>query len=248
MPKIVATEKGFISQIENAEVQYLECDFKNKKCTVFFHRKAPKELHIECSSFNRQYGIPVSDDGSRLFFSDWDNGLWAYNLESGNIDWYSPSKHVTYLIVDSGHLIAVQQNRALLCFDIETGAIEKEVKSRSIQDAFMIDRKNLLVDSISGRLCAVSLPDLSIFKRYSDKIVNPHRCLSVLIQQIEFRDNMLSIKGVEEYPNHIMVQGQEKYFTRIIDSNFKERNGDGSSGLAEAKRCDDISQNSDVDK
>ena len=230
MPQITRTEKGFINQIENAEVQYLECNFTEKICTVHFYRKPPKELHIDCSSFNLQYGIPVSDDGTQLFFSDWDHGLWAYDLDSGEVNWYSPTKHLTYFFVDSSRLIAVQQNQALICFDIQTGVVLQKVTGGSIADAFMIDHEHILVNSMRGRLCAVNLTDLSVYKWYSNKIVNPYNCLSIMFHRVSFHDDILKVIGQEDSPKQ-SVQNMywPHYFERIIDQNFIGQERVGSS-------------------
>ena len=222
MVKPECTETGFIHRIENARVRYVACDYEKRRCTVFFHDRPPRELAMAVSPFNAQYGLPVSDDGTRLFFSDWDHGLWAYDLDSGETAWYAPQSRVTYLLPDGPRLVAVRQDRALLSFDVGTGAVLGEVRSGSVSDLFRLEAHTVLVNALSGRLCAVRTQDLSVYKRYSPKAVNPNRCLSLLIQNAALRDNALTITGVERHPARTYSPDPAQPFTRIIDPAFRD--------------------------
>ena len=63
--RIEYIDGGFVEIIENEIVEKAVCNY-NGICTVYFNDKdkPPKELNVGCSSYNRPYGIPISDDGS----------------------------------------------------------------------------------------------------------------------------------------------------------------------------------------
>jgi hypothetical protein len=89
--RIEDTEYSFIEIIENGIVEKIVCK-DDGICTVYFYEKPPKELNVGCSSYNRDYGIPVSEDGSKLFTGSWEKGLGgnkkglcAYDIESGSL-------------------------------------------------------------------------------------------------------------------------------------------------------------------
>jgi len=61
-----------IERIDGGFVQYYESNVIEKiafldTCTIYFHNKPPKELsNVDFGiAYNSQYGIPVSEDGSK---------------------------------------------------------------------------------------------------------------------------------------------------------------------------------------
>lgn len=224
--KIDSIQGGFIQWEEDHPcVERIECCYAEKRCTVYFHQGPPKTVTVDCSIYNSQYGLPVSEDGTLLFFSDWDTGLYAYDTDSGMQIWACRAKHITSIFVCSQHLVALQQGHALLRINIETGEVFQTFRDEDMTFLYPIDEESFLVSFISGSLCAVNKKDLSIYKRYEDNVANPRNCLSLLVQHVRLHDNILSIAGVEDDENGIykrtVTPPQE--FDRIIDPCFRHR-------------------------
>lgn len=81
--EITRTENGFVQQLDHDTVSYVECDIHTGKCIVHYKNDTSCELHIGCSFYNSQYGVPVSEDGQVLFISDWDKDMKAYEISTG---------------------------------------------------------------------------------------------------------------------------------------------------------------------
>ena len=69
---------------------------------------------------------------------------------------------------------------------------------------------------------------MSVVKKYSSQIINPSKCLSLMISDARLQNNVLSISGLEEYPkknfdSKALAGG--KVFSRIIDHNFRTEGG-----------------------
>lgn len=214
---------GFVEIIEKANVEKIICRY-NGTCTVCFYDKPPKELHIECSSYNRQYGIPISNDGTKLFVGNWEKGLFAYSIDSGEILWkFKPGK-IRDIFVYSNFLIVSRAYAAIVKIDIETGAMLGSIKSGTLEHVFYLDSTCVFADTVSGKHAIIDVQEMVVIKKYDSKIVNPYDCLSFTITDAGLQNNILTICGIEEYPqrnfNPKIVLGG-KAFSRIIDHNLK---------------------------
>jgi hypothetical protein len=224
--RIENTKYGFIVIIENGIIEKIVCKYDGI-CTVYFYEKPPKKLGIGCDVYNRQYGIPVSEDGSKLFIGSWakgeggnKKGLSAYDIETGSLLWNSPEGRIRSIFVYSTYLIAVKSYSAVFKYDINNGSKTGEIKSGTVDHAFDLGFPYIYVDSFKGKQSIIDVEKMSVVKKYSKKIVNPFNCLSVLIQNAVLDDNVLTISGIEEYPNMDHSKSGGIAFSRVIDTDF----------------------------
>ena len=82
------------------------------------------------SAYIRQFGISVSNDGKRVFFQTWENGLYCFDSHSGEKLWRTKSKRgITNIFVNDETLCCMQREKALQLIDIRTGDVLKEKKA-----------------------------------------------------------------------------------------------------------------------
>jgi len=224
--RIEYTEYGFTEIIENGIVEKIVCKYGGI-CTVHFYEKPPKELNVGCDSYNRQYGIPVSEDGSKLFIGSWakgegghKKGLSAYDIETGSLLWNSPDGKIRSIFVYSTYLIAVKSYSAIFKYDINNGSKIGEIKSGTVDHMYDLGFPYVYIDSFKGKQSIVDVEKMSVVKKYNENVVNPSSCLSVLVQNVVLKDNVLTIFGIEEYPNRDYSKSGGVAFSRIIDSDF----------------------------
>ncbi|MBE6616789.1 MAG: hypothetical protein E7627_02415 [Ruminococcaceae bacterium] len=220
--RIEKVDIGFVEIIENAIIEKIVCRYDGT-CTVHFYDKSPQELNVGCSSFHSQYGIPVSDDGTRLFVGSWEKGLCAYDILSGEVLWrFKPGK-IRNIFVYSKFLIVSRANTSVIKIDIDTGELLDSIKSGTLEHIFDLGFPYIFADTMLGKHCIIDVEKMVVVKKYSSKIVNPFDCLSLMIRNVTLQDNVIIVSGVEQYPNKLYdaeMRENGKTFSRIIDNNF----------------------------
>jgi len=244
--QIEFVEGGFTQYFDNEVIEKIVClgdciqEVDKYKfvgtCSIYFHHRPPKEL---CSMnfnvvYNSQYGMPISEDGSKLFVGHWEKtldgdkrGLEAYDIESGFLLWRLNEGKIREVFVYSNYLVALQANGAVFKVDIDSGKILAQIKSGTIEQQFDLGSSYILVEAVRGKLSVIDTEKMAVVKVYGPNVVNPSNYLSVLIQNVILQDDILTVSGLEGYSNdddfNIFQEcpiSQEKPFSRVIDSSF----------------------------
>ena len=156
-----------------------------------------------CSSYNAQYGLPVSNDGTVIFAGTWERGIFAYDIITGMLLWRYPKGKARTMIISNEDLIVARANSSVFRLNIHSGQkSDLEIKSRTIENIFPLSNKQFFLKYYRGNCCVVNCKDFSIEHIFSKSEINPHNCLSLLINEVEIdsKNNVL-IKGFEDYPN-----------------------------------------------
>jgi len=221
--KIEHIDYGFIETFENDTVEKIVCRY-NGTCTVYFYDKPPRELTVECGYFNSQYGIPISKDGTKIFVGSWENGLCAYDIISGKMLWrFKPGK-IRNIFVYSKFLIISRAYTSVVKIDIDTGEMLASIRSGTIRNIFDLEDTYIFADTISGKHSIIDIEKMVVVKKYAPKIINPLGCLSLIVTNVALQHDILTICGIEEYPqkNFDPKVLTGTHFSRIIDTKFSE--------------------------
>jgi len=217
---------GFVQTVENGIVERVSCKY-NDFCVVHFYDRPPKKLSVILNSYHSQYGIPVSNDGRKLFIGYWEKrlddfkkGLQAYDIESGSMIWRVNEEKIRSIFVYSDYLVTVSASNSILKINIDSGEVLGQIKSTTIEIAYDLGFPYVAVDTISGKLSIIDVENMLVVKAYSKKTVNPSNCLSCVIQDVIRKDNMLTVIGFEDYPQMNYSSSDQKDFNRIIDTSF----------------------------
>ena len=208
---------------DNDIVEKVACTVDGKS-TVYYYNKLPTVLNVGCSSYNCQYGTPVSDDGCKLFVGQWEkrHGLKAYDIKSSSLLWRLPEGKIREIFVYPDYLIVNKTLAAILKLDISSGGILGEIRSGTVENIYNLGSPYVFVDTISGKCAVIDTENFQVVKKYSPKITNPSECLSILIGQVELKDSQLVITGVEKYPYGDNRNLDSIPYSRIIDKNFND--------------------------
>jgi hypothetical protein len=232
--RIEDAEDGFVEMIENGVVEKVVCRYDGV-CTVHFYNRLPRDLDVGCSVYNRQYGIPVSEDGRRLFVGSWrmglggrEKGLMAYDIDSGSLLWRFPEGRIRTILVHLGNLIVLRANASVVKLDIDNGTVLGQIRSTTIEHLFDLGSPYALVDTIAGKPSVVDTDRMLILKKYGPKIVNPANCLLVTIRGADLQDEELTIFGVQDYPNRDYASSDPQKFRRVIDAQFGASRDEGA--------------------
>ena len=126
------------------------------------------------------------------------------------------------VIAYPSYVIAEWYRKAVLKVDIHTGQLLSELKSGTIGSVWELDPPYILVNKIRGKLSIVNTETMSVVKSYKESTINPNKCLSLLIQECQLRENGLWICGIENHPNRDYNIKNPTPYTRLIDENFKK--------------------------
>ena len=224
--RIKNIDGGFAEIIENGIVEKAICMYDGI-CTVHFYGKPTKELNVGCSSYHSQYGIPISDDGSKLFVGNWESepggfkkGLHAYDISTGRLLWRLDERKIRHIFVYQKYLITLKANAAIFKVDVNNGAILEQIKSGSIENAYDLGFPYVLADTVKGNLCVLDVEHMAIVKKYSPKVINPSNCISSVIQGATLQGTVLTISGFEQGQLVSTFDVSNKPFNRVIDSAF----------------------------
>ena len=215
--RIEAIEKGFVEYFENNAIYKIVCTYNAGVC-VFFHNDSISNINVACSSYNRQYGIQISNDGKKLFVGNWEKGLFAYDTLTGILLWHYKSSRIRDIFVYPEYLIILRANKAVEKIDIETGKLCFVIKSGTAEHIFYLKLPLIFVDKISKKYCIVDTKDMCVMQEYDSEVINPHECLSMLIRNVYLCNNEIVVEGIESYPkrqfNSNRIDGVD--FSRVI--------------------------------
>ncbi len=225
--RIEETDFGFTEIIENAFVEKIVCGYDGV-CTVHFYDKPAEKLKVECSVYNHQYGMPVSEDGTMLFVGSWEKGLCAYDIVSGKPRWKFRPARIRNIFLYPKFLIVARANTSVVKIDIATGELLAIIKSGTLEHIFDLGFPYIFAATISGKYCVIDIEKMTVAKTYTSKIINPCECLSLRVTNAVLQQNAVTISGIEQYPQKLFDKNVRSgtSFSRVIDTNFVKA-GDG---------------------
>lgn len=192
-------------------------DDKGDCCEVIFIDGSSVIHKLNNSSvYTSQYGVPLSSDGSVMYVSDWYHGLTAYDTRSGNQLWRIKKSHIrmTQLFSDFG--VTVQYGKALIQFDCKSGEIMNTIDSRQIEDMFYLKDNLVLISRYKGSLCIFDCLSMTVIKKISPAVLNPHECLSLSLDHVYLKDNKVIAVGVESLSRTDAKYKSSHDFSRIL--------------------------------
>jgi hypothetical protein len=151
-------------------------------------------------AFNSQYGTPLSPDGRRVFIGNWYRGLFCYSTVTGDLLWHKGPGKVRMIVPTADHVIVEMCDRGIYKRDLSTGELVAQVKMTAIEILLPISGSEILAGPTRGSYSLYSIPNLRELQRITSSLLDPTRCLSVTIREAEKKDNLLVVRGWEEYP------------------------------------------------
>lgn len=207
---------SFIQKYEHPYVREIQLYYDDHTCRILFTNGTEKEhsFHFD-AVYISQFGVPLSKDGSTIFISDWEKGLFAYSTDTGKLRWHFKSTKIVECLVCDLVIVATKRYDSLLVLDIETGRILKQLKSRTIESVFQLTEDAFLVNSLRGKITIVETATLETLKVFSEKEINPHDCLSLIITNATIQDGNLVLCGFEGYRHKNHLDDHMERFERV---------------------------------
>lgn len=197
--RIKQIHNGFVEYTNHPCVEKVICKY-GSTCTVYFRNKTSKTLKVNCSVYNSQYGVSVSNDGTKLFVGDWERGLSAYGIQSGEQLWRFKPGRIRNILVFPKYLVVARAYKEVAKIDIETGKMSASIRSGTIEHIFHLSASYIFADTISGKHCVIDIEKMVIIEMIHSKAINPKACLSLMLQDVKADGNSIIVTGIEDYP------------------------------------------------
>jgi len=199
----------------------IRIDFEpNGKCTVLSQDgslissfQTPYEL-----AFNSQYGTPISNDDQFLFVGTWYNGLYCYEISTGNLLWKKGPGRVRTIIPIDNYVIVEMQGRGIYKRTIQTGDLVTVVKMSGIENLFQISENEIFAGPKRNRSFVYQIPELIEKQTILNSVLNPNDSLTFVILDCHKAEGHLVVSGWEEYPHKDYLQKGSKSFERWISA------------------------------
>lgn len=199
---------------------YEKNDSKGDCCEVIFcdGTSVIHKLNNE-SGYTRQYGVPLSDDGTIMYICDWYKGLTAYDTRSGKELWRINKPHIrmTQLFQDFG--VTLQSAEALIQFDLQTGTVLTEIGGKEcieMDRMFFLKDELVLIYRYHESACIVDCRTMTIAKRIDPRILDPYKCLSFVLLNTYVKDNQVIAVGWESGARTEIKFRPKHNFERVI--------------------------------
>ena len=194
---------GFTTYFQDHTVSKV-VSYYDKTCVIHYTDGSQRTIELTGKDvvdvYNSQFGVPVSDDGSKLFLSSWENGLAAFDTGTNAVLWRYKRSRITKVFIFPDYLVTKRRYESILKFDIDTGELLGMVKSGTLERMFHLVGQYVLVDSYRGKLSIIDTENMTVVKQFPQKLINPFECLSFVIREAEFKENKVIIRGFEGMP------------------------------------------------
>ena len=167
-------------------------------------------------AFNRQYGTPISPDGTLVFIGVWDKGLFCYSIPDGRLVWKQGPGKVRKILVCDTELIVEMCDRGIYHRKIVDGSISQVIPMSSIGIFYRISENELFAGPKYNQVFLYELPLLKAVGILGIRDLNVRNCLSFVITEARYEGNDLIIRGFENYAGGDIKKNNQVNFERIV--------------------------------
>lgn len=186
-------------------------------CEVIFNDGGSAIYKLNNSAaFTKQYGVPLSADGSIMFVCDWNKGLTAYDTRSGNELWQMKKPHIRMTLIFQNFGVTVQCNKGLIQFDLQTGDVLKTIGGGEIEQLFSLKDELALVYRYKGSACIIDCRSMTVVQTIPYSVLDPYECQSFVLLDAYVKANKVIIAGFESGARFDAKYKPQHNFERII--------------------------------
>lgn len=147
-------------------------------------------------AYNSQFGITLTDDGTRFFVQSWETGLFCFETETGNLLWHNKQKKAYHLATVGTTLLCHYKGKCISIINVETG-----LPIRSYPLALGATFKPLCRDYylVGPKRGYYEILDSNLERRakIAKEKLNPYAMDNFIIQNASLTEGGITIEGVE---------------------------------------------------
>ena len=209
----VVYNRGFITYGESKEQTNI----------LTFHDRNGQRTTIDVSDYLKldhtyqgQFGIGLTDDGTFFFLQSWNSGLFCFERETGTLVWHCKRKKPFELVVRDRTVVCRFIDQCIDAFDINTGEVVAhyplgfDTIFRPLTDDFY------LVGPKRGKYFVLN-GDLSVVVTIPYASLNPNMFDTFLVNEADFVAGGISISGFEYSDNAHSIAIRSRILDEFIE-------------------------------
>ncbi|GAB3791397.1 hypothetical protein GCM10028818_62150 [Spirosoma horti] len=167
-------------------------------------------------AYSAQYGTPISKDGQFVFIGTWDRGLFCFSIKEQKLVWKAGPGRVRSIIVNDSFLLVEMACRGIYRRNPCNGELMEIIKLPAIETFKQLNTNQLFAGPLKGAYWLFDLPSMQPMKQVKTRDLNINNCLSYVIQDVYYRDQILLVKGFEQYRGRNYEDKESTEFERLI--------------------------------
>lgn len=192
--RIKEIHHGFETIIKDGITKKVVCWY-NGTCEVVYEKAANKILNIPVSFFNSQYGVPISGDGKIVYVTSWEDGVFAYSVDTNELLWRYKSTRIQDIVYRDDYIVVKKYGESIIKLNAKTGELITLLKSTTISSMYYLRDNYIFIEYYRGKLAVVDIDAMEVVKDYpagAARIVGyAHHC----IQEAYLKKNKLIVEG-----------------------------------------------------
>ena len=176
--------KEYCLYIDGYDIVYDRGDIKTLSLRFSVGDHCNTEVRITCScgevfcwetkwisSYTMQFGVAVSFDGRYVFAQTWENGLFCFDVRTGEILWRTKSRRgITSIFVNEDTILCCQRECALQLLDIHTGDILLEKRPFVAWEFTALDHRYIVCQVTARRWELIDAQTLETAEAFTHKV------------------------------------------------------------------------------
>ncbi|GAB3284711.1 hypothetical protein GCM10027347_61750 [Larkinella harenae] len=171
---------------------------------------------VACIAYNAQYGTPISNDGQLVLIGSWERGLFCYSIKEQKLVWKAGPGRVRGILVSDDSLLIEMEGRGIYRRNLYSGKLIEIIKLPAIETFKQLNATELFAGPGRGVYWLFHLPSMQPTKQVKARDLNVNNCLSYVIEDVYYRDQVLLVKGFEQYKDRNYEDKATTNFERLI--------------------------------
>lgn len=172
--------------------------------------------HVELSAYNLQFGVTLTDDGTKFFLQSWEMGLFCFETQTGTLLWHIKRKKAFQLATRGNTVLCHFSGQCIAIIDVASGDILRNYSFTSgttfkplSSDYYLVGPKRNRYEIIDGDLETVSKIPVSK--------LNPHAFDCFIIQDASLDGGNLVIAGVEYLADEFQIAVKTRHSNMFLE-------------------------------
>lgn len=201
---------------------------KNRECfeLTFSFRDGRTVMHdiakyvVPDLPYLDQFGISVTEDGTHFFIQSWENGLFCFDMLSGELKWHHKKKKASHLIILHDVVVCQHRTECVVSLDLLTGAVRKRIPLSWDSTFLAVNDNRYLIGPKRGKHQIID-EYFNIITSIPCKDFNPNNFRTFIILEVNPAPNGIEICGFE-YTETDGNNMDKHRFSRIVPCNLRQ--------------------------
>lgn len=168
-------------------------------------------------SYNSQFGISVTEDGTMFFVQSWESGLYCISTSTGELIWHLKKRKAYEVFINKDQVVCRFFNSQAYSIDIKTGEILAIFKLSHDSIFVALSDEYILTGPKRGKFFVLNFAVVTL-ATIPEKKLNPYAYENFIVQKASISNSGILLAGVE-YSNEMMTIARKNKSIQALLSN-----------------------------